>query len=44
MVIQVGEYLLNNGWVFDTGDDPDITTALTHESISMMNFLSNCSA
>jgi len=23
----VGEYLLNNRWVFDTGDDPDITTA-----------------
>ena len=29
MVIQVSEYLLNNCWVFNTGNDPDITTAFT---------------
>ena len=25
---QVGKYLLNNRWVFDAGDYPDITTTL----------------
>ena len=29
IAIQVGEYLLNNRWVFDAGDDLDITTALS---------------
>jgi len=28
-IIQMSKYLLNNSWVFATGDDPDVTAALT---------------